>query len=131
MRNDSEKVIQYVMSGYSINSCTRSGTDRILKLNAPVLKLFSSSVRLGEAEYRSAMNLLVDYLVQSYASGIRIDIRTSHYGQEWVEIQDKQGHAKSKLALSARTMQVLKQQLATCTPPPIEADLRKAPGNAW
>ena len=112
-----EKLIQYIAAGYNISSCKRHGRERILKLQPPLLKLLSTSLKLSEADYREAMDALVEHLVTAHASNARIEIQSSHYGQEWVEVRDTMGRRKNKLALSSRTILVLKERLMATTPP--------------
>ena len=111
MSDQAAQLIDYISSGYSITSVSRSGRDRIIRLQAAFIKVFSPSLQLSEASYRQAMAQLIAYLSEIQAAGDRVDIQTSHYGQEWVEIRDRHGRVRNRLALSSRTIDVLKHNL--------------------
>lgn len=111
MRDPSAKLIQYIQSGFDIKSCSRSSGKRVLRLEAPILSFYRPNLKLTDAQYQKAMRGLISWLVERQLAGDVVEICTSHYGTEWVELRNRNGKAKSRMALSVRTIDSLKNAL--------------------
>lgn len=111
MRDPGAKLIRYIQSGFHIRSCTRSNTKRVLQLGSPFISLYRPRIKLTDAEYQKTMRKLIAWLVKAHLSGDSVEIQTSHYGAEWVELRSPQGKLRSRLVLSVRTIDSLKSAL--------------------
>jgi hypothetical protein len=115
MKDPNAKLIQYIQSGFHIKSCTRSRSKRVLQLEAPVLSFYRPSLKLTDAQYQTAMRGLIAWLVDRHLGGDIVEVCTSHYGTEWVELRNRHGRVKSRMALSVRTIDSLKNALMDAT----------------
>ena len=111
MKDPSAKLIQYIQAGYHIKRCMRMHAKRMIKLEAPIFSIFQPTLKLTEQEYEKAMRTLIAWLIQMQKAGEIIEICTSHYGHEWVELRTSHGKLKSKLALSVRAIHSLKHAM--------------------
>jgi len=111
MRDPGAKLIKYIQSGFHIKSCSRSRSKRVLQFEAPIFSFYRPRLKLTDTEYQKAMRRLIRWLVESHRDGDAVEIQTSHYGAEWVELRNPQGKLRSRLALSVRTIDSLKSAL--------------------
>lgn len=84
---------------------------RVITLESSFFPLYRPNLTLTHKEYDKSMRSLISWLVRANSAGYSVEVCTSHYGYEWVELRSTQGKLKSKMALSVRVIHSLKVAL--------------------